>query len=481
MKREMAGGCHVPLLWGVLFTCLGLGCKSPRPWEAPPNLERDDAAADSRGSDRSTDAQRAPDLDVVLQGDAPVDPDAASVDGILGPPPVGTDAQTSIPASCGNSVVETGEECDPPGTCPATCANQGCTRFVLQGSASQCNARCVEAGKITACASGDSCCADGCFATNDAECAAKCDNGMKEGSETCDPLATCPTGCPAMGCQLRKLVNVGTCAAACVDDRKQTTCVSSDGCCPAGCDSTNDGDCPARCGNSVLENGETCDPVSQCNARRMACASDRNVIRAPSGDAASCTFVCGETARACGPSDGECPNGCDSGRDGDCKKAAGAGCSNGAECATSACVDGIAAAKAAERARSAGVPRVLAKVSPAGSVTTVPLERVGGVPSAMVKSRPDVLSQNARYRTGNAKEIVSCVVVPIGLISNSNAPVPELNRIASRAPAPNAGMEVPVARRAKSTACRAPGCSAARARAVSAGSRPTRTFATFVA
>ena len=101
----------------------------------------------------------------------------------------------------------------------------------------------------------------------------------RRAGETCDPPSSCPTSCPAMGCQLRELVNPGTCQAACPNTRLQTACANNDGCCPAACNGTNDSDCAPRCGNGVVERGETCEPVAECNRRQAACQSDANTIR----------------------------------------------------------------------------------------------------------------------------------------------------------------------------------------------------------
>jgi hypothetical protein len=211
---------------------------------------------------------------------------------------------------CGNGVVETGERCDPPGTCPASCPNRGCTRYALEGAAERCTASCVESGPQTACRPDDGCCPAGCTVNDDDDCQIVCGNGVKEGSETCDPLASCPTTCPAQGCQLRKLVNGGTCSAACADDRRQTACLSGDGCCPPGCNATNDGECAPACGNGVVERGETCEPVAECTRRQAACTSDQNTLRTGRGSAAACTFECQQSPRPCGPADGACPSGC---------------------------------------------------------------------------------------------------------------------------------------------------------------------------
>jgi hypothetical protein len=310
--------------------------------------------------------------------------DGGSADGPDGGDPiVPDDGGAGGDPVCGNGVVERGEQCDPPGSCPASCPSRGCTKFRLEGAAAACTAICVEAGQQTECAPDDGCCPATCNGTNDNDCLVKCDNGVKEASETCDPLATCPTACPAMGCQLRKLINPGTCTAECANDRQQTVCQPGDGCCPAGCTSATDADCPVvcgngvkesgetcdpvsscptscpamgcqlrelvgggtckaacqnttlrttcasgdgccpptcnntndaecapRCGNGVVERGETCEPVAECNNRAAACKSDANTIRTGKGSAAACTFECTSSPRACGPGDGACPSGC---------------------------------------------------------------------------------------------------------------------------------------------------------------------------
>jgi hypothetical protein len=250
-----------------------------------------------------------------------------------------TPGEGGVPAPvCGDGIIESGEECDPAATCPSTCPNRGCTLFVLEGSPSACNARCKVAGMQTKCIANDGCCPAGCNAGDDSDCTAKCDNGVKEGQETCDPLSSCPTVCPAQGCQLRRLVNPGTCEAECTNDRKQTACADGDGCCPTSCNSTNDSDCRPKCGNGVVEIGETCDPVSLCNSGRDACVSDRDTARTRSGDPAKCTFRCAEQARACGSADGECPSKCAAGQDPDCKKPDGDPCGSNPECVSNNCV-----------------------------------------------------------------------------------------------------------------------------------------------
>jgi hypothetical protein len=229
-------------------------------------------------------------------------------------------------ASCGNGAIETGETCDPPSSCPTKCPAIGCTLQKLEGSPDTCTARCVDAGKQMTCASGDSCCPMGCTTANDTDCSCTCGNGMVEAAcgETCDPLASCPTTCPPRGCQLRKLVNGGGCQAQCVDDRLQTACMNGDGCCPSGCNATNDTDCMPKCNNGAIESGETCDPQSSCptTCPWMGCAR-----RKLTGAVATCTAACADdgTQTACAHGDGCCPPTCNASTDNDCKPKCGNG------------------------------------------------------------------------------------------------------------------------------------------------------------
>ncbi len=142
-----------------------------------------------------------------------------------------------------------------------------------------------------------------------------CGNGRLDPGETCDPLSTCPTACPAQGCQLRSLTGAGTCQAACVAAGTQTACMNSDGCCPTGCNAINDTDCPARCGNGVVEPGEMCD--GNCPATCPAVGCQQRTLQ---GSAATCDARCVNAAvtTACTPNDSCCPSGCNATNDADC-------------------------------------------------------------------------------------------------------------------------------------------------------------------
>jgi hypothetical protein len=96
---------------------------------------------------------------------------------------------------CGDGIVAGGETCDPPSSCPTSCDDGNpCTIDSMSGSPSTCDVTCGHSA-VTQCASGDGCCAAGCDANSDGDCAPSCGNGVVESGETCDPPSSCPTGC----------------------------------------------------------------------------------------------------------------------------------------------------------------------------------------------------------------------------------------------------------------------------------------------
>jgi hypothetical protein len=90
--------------------------------------------------------------------------------------PPGCDAKSDSDCApkCGDGQVGAGETCDPPSTCPTTCADDGdpCTREVLVGDATRCTAACRHE-PVTSCsgATADFCCPTGCSASLDVDCA----------------------------------------------------------------------------------------------------------------------------------------------------------------------------------------------------------------------------------------------------------------------------------------------------------------------
>ncbi len=167
---------------------------------------------------------------------------------------------SDCPGECGNGVLDPGETCDPPSSCPTSCDDSDpCTADSLSGDPNLCNAVCSH-DPITSCTDGDGCCPAGCDASSDSDCSAVCGNGVTEPGETCDPPSSCPTSCDDSDpCTADSMSgDPDLCNVSCSHD-PITSCTDGDGCCPAGCDASSDSDCSATCGNGVTEPGEQCD------------------------------------------------------------------------------------------------------------------------------------------------------------------------------------------------------------------------------
>jgi len=93
----------------------------------------------------------------------------------------------STAAACGNSILDPGETCDPPGSCPSTCtpSADACSPDVLVGLAASCTAQC-ETQLITSCHDHDGCCPVGCTGTTDSDCpgGSNAGGGNETGSDT---------------------------------------------------------------------------------------------------------------------------------------------------------------------------------------------------------------------------------------------------------------------------------------------------------
>jgi hypothetical protein len=122
---------------------------------------------------------------------------------------------------------------------------------------------------------------------------------------------------------------VGICHATGVFSARYThirvstnACISGHGAHP-GDFVSDDPTCPV-CGNGVVENGETCDPIASCPAT----CDDGNActIDAMTGSPATCNSVCTHVAQtACISFDGCCPAGCNANNDADCAPVCGNG------------------------------------------------------------------------------------------------------------------------------------------------------------
>jgi cysteine-rich repeat protein len=245
--------------------------------------------------------------------------------------------------ACGDGVKNASEQCDTgiaagmPGACPSSCDDgNACTSDTLSGS--DCQAQCIH-GAITMAINGDGCCPPGATSATDSDCTASCGNGVVDSGETCDTAiaagmaGACPTESSCndnQPCTHDSLANAGTCTAAC-QNTPITQAINGDGCCPPGATHATDSDCPASCGNGVVDSGETCDTaiaagspgacptVASCNDN-MACTRDTLL------SGGTCNAACSHTAITQPMNgDGCCPPGANANNDNDCQPRCGNG------------------------------------------------------------------------------------------------------------------------------------------------------------
>ncbi|MCG8555373.1 MAG: hypothetical protein MJD61_08815 [Proteobacteria bacterium] len=198
---------------------------------------------------------------------------------------------------CGDGVIDPirGERCDP---CPASCDDGNpCTRDRRYGDPSTCDVRC-ESVQITACESGDGCCAPNCSQNNDTDCSGTCGDGVVQRGETCDPAIAFPQAghCPAScadgdSCTLDTTSgSSASCNLSC-SWMQINRCANGDGCCPPGCTYHQDADCPLP----IVPVGRPCRAPGDCPG--LACFAERQ-SGWPGG---LCSRVCNQP--------GDCPPG----------------------------------------------------------------------------------------------------------------------------------------------------------------------------
>jgi hypothetical protein len=231
---------------------------------------------------------------------------------------------TDCVAECGNGVIESGETCDPPESCPSCDDGNPCSEDTTTGSAATCDVVCSRTA-VETCIDGDGCCGARCAFGEDDDCSPTCGNGVVEDPETCEGAPQCN----GISC------NPNTCEAALRTGHHQScniecgyidirACAPDDGCCPLGCTSANDNDCAPSCGNGIIDTGEICDPPSLCD---VACAAPANVCATAEliGDPTTCDAQCVVTPITVCEADGCCPPTCSANDDPDCAPFCGNG------------------------------------------------------------------------------------------------------------------------------------------------------------
>lgn len=118
--------------------------------------------------------------DVTVHRDIATSPDIHTAPDVQGAPDAPPSPDTSAPPDvddaprCDNGIIEDGETCDPPSTCPVSCDDGNvCTVGTMSGSPATCDVLC-SFEPITACVSGDGCCPAGCTVSNDSDCSFDC-------------------------------------------------------------------------------------------------------------------------------------------------------------------------------------------------------------------------------------------------------------------------------------------------------------------
>lgn len=199
------------------------------------------------------------------QASAPQPAGASASAGTYG----GASQASAEPARCGDGMVQTdlGETCDPgknefAPACPseADCDDSDvCTRDTLKGSAATCDAAC-EHTALTSSLMADGCCPSGANATTDIDCAARCGNGVREGSEQCDGEAGCDSSCKLTSTADQQCL--GVLASNDCNTCQCTYCAAAALACSASGNSSRDAAC-----TSV----ETCAAKNNCAGQACYC------------------------------------------------------------------------------------------------------------------------------------------------------------------------------------------------------------------
>lgn len=157
---------------------------------------------------------------------------------------------------------------------------------------------------------------------------ATCGNGVREGDELCDG-SDCPSRCESTNpCVVVTLEgSASKCNARCSQASEITVCKSGDGCCARGCNYSSDADCSRSCGDGVVDERETCEPMSGSKPCPASCDDgDPCTQDLRSGTAEQCNVSCSHTPVVQAKNGDECcPASANANTDNDCKPKCGNG------------------------------------------------------------------------------------------------------------------------------------------------------------
>jgi hypothetical protein len=183
---------------------------------------------------------------------------------------------------CGNNVIDAGEACDPPGQqgvcssgsiCSADCSE--CTHL--------CGNNVIDTGEICDPPGAKGVCPASSVCQDCTRCIpAGCGNGVLEAGEVCDGVDTCPGGATCNA----DCTACTACGNGIIEGGEICDPPGIEGACPAGQVCKSGCSTCSKCGNGTIDPGETCDPpsshlgASSCGAD-LSCSSSCQCVAPP--------------------------------------------------------------------------------------------------------------------------------------------------------------------------------------------------------